>query len=120
MRYVGRSTGMSLNQYFSFLFKLNDKIEDKFTDETIIKKVKDEFKHYPEMLAKLTLQDISNFRSLYNTGFLRKGYVPQTPSFRYREDGTILSPQGNPLSKERIKAKLLKHKERINIANKED
>lgn len=120
MEFHGRTTGMNFNQYCSFLFKVNEISTTKRTDEEILAKLKNEFRGFPTLKARLTLKLIAKQRSHYNVGWIiqgKKKFLPQTPSFRYDEDGNILNASGNLMSQRSVRNKLLKHKERYNLAN---
>lgn len=111
---------MNFNQYCSFLFKVNELSTTKRTDEEILAKLKNEFRGFPTLKARLTLKLIAKQRSHYNVGWIiqgKKKFLPQTPSFRYDEDGNILNASGNLMSQRSVRNKLLKHKERYNLAN---
>lgn len=87
------------------------------TDEAIILRVKDEFKHFPQLISKYNLVLLSHHRSLYNLGRLHKNKIPRCPSFRYDENGGIISFRGNALSSKSVKRVLQRQKERYDLAN---
>ena len=105
---------MKINHFLAFQFRLNELRTKKLTDEELLAKFKDEFKYYP---IKFDLKSLSVARSNYNSGHLKRGCLPPSPSFSYGPAGDILSPRGNKMNSKQIRLALLKHKERLNNAN---
>jgi hypothetical protein len=107
--YYGRITGMTLTQYCAFLFARNENRTTKLLDESLLIKVKDEFRHYPEL--NITLDRLRDIRHKYNAGDVTKVF-PSTPSFRYSKSGEILNRWNKPISQKSIRLYLEKFHQR--------
>lgn len=79
-RYLGKTSGMTLPEYFAFLFELN--VTLNLSDDELLIKALEEFPHRPDILEYLTYKRIRDFRARYNKGNLHND-APRIPSFRY-------------------------------------
>lgn len=80
----GKTSGMSLLEYYAFTFDLNCHLKTKLSDEDIALRIIKEFPHHHSVLKRVDLRLLSRYRCEFNAGRLHKRYrAPKVPCFRY-------------------------------------
>lgn len=79
----GKTSGMTILEFYAYLFDLNTRVKTKkLSDQEIAIRVLQEFPHRKNVLNHLTT--VSKYRSAFNAGRLHKRYAaPRVPLFKY-------------------------------------
>jgi hypothetical protein len=111
--YYGKTSGMTLAEYYSFLFDYNCRVKNKLSDEEIALKVLQEFPHRRTILKHVRVKDVSRYRSSYNSGSLHKRfYAPRIPCFRYINNVAVSPRSRTPLYPWEVRKAILLQKKR--------
>ena len=113
--FYGKSSGMTLLEYYAFLFDLNCKSKYTLSDEEIALKVLQEFPHRKTVLGHVAIQSVSKYRYKFNSGHLhKKYYAPRIPCFRYIHGDAVTPYSCKPLPGSEIRRHIKRQKERWN------
>ena len=111
----GKKTGLGIMAFWRTLFEGNEllPVSKKMTNAEIERQVRLEFPHEKVLLENLDTgrQSVNYYRHLYNKGRMTKGSPPDMISFRYNDEGKIVSTRAgkNILTAEEQEAYKLKY-----------